>query len=100
MASACISAAGNGSSYSEHLDERHFGYAIARRRCDVADPAEFLRAVALSVLDPSCLFHGGHGGLNHNGVIPELKHGRDDRQWLRLPPQNTVTLEPKIGRLA
>jgi hypothetical protein len=100
MASACISAPENGSSYSERVDETHFGYVISRQRCGIAHRAVSLQAMDAPVLEPSCPFRCGHRGVDRNRAMPELKQGRDDEHWLRPPPQNTVTLEPKIGRLA
>jgi hypothetical protein len=59
-------------------------------------PVAFPRAVP--TLHPNCHLYSDRVVGNLSSVVSERKPGW--HRWLHLPPHDTVTLEPEIGRLA
>jgi hypothetical protein len=55
-----------------------------------ADRMAFLREAWRQFPDTSCLLDGRHGAGTRHSVMPDVNHGRDNEDRLRLPPQTTI----------
>jgi hypothetical protein len=99
MASACISAPGNGSIYCEIPDDLFSDMqphaSDARWRVEWHLSGEETYRFRTSYKLPV-----GHGDGNRSNVVSALKPGSISEDRRRLPSQPRVTLEPQLGRSA